>query len=223
MVSGLLIAGTVFCFWGVASSFHVQSLRLAESTIPHIIAAKTILGESGRVIMGLVIISGTGAAVNALLVSVGELVTDVSRREFLPFFLRKFLSRSSTTMILLALATAAMMALGAAGTEALYTCIRGSIILWMLNYAVVHFAMLLPGALPASRARNDKLKRIVSHGSVFFLMVVGSVILIATDDNTGLLIRYFVIVFLGVGLTVWLGRRIQSRRWRDGKKLQSID
>ena len=79
LITGLVVAGTVFCFWGIASVLNVPVARLAKTTIPHIIAAKNILGENGRIIMGLVVISGSGAAVNILLVAVGGRVADMSR------------------------------------------------------------------------------------------------------------------------------------------------
>jgi hypothetical protein len=49
----------------------------------------------------------------------------------------------------------------------------------------------------------------MSHGVIFVLMLAASVILIATDDNVGLLIGYLSIIFVGFGLPVWLvGRRL---------------
>ena len=79
--------------------------------------------------MGLVVVSGSGAAVNTLLVAVGEMIANVSRQAYPPFFLQRVFNRPSTIMILLVLVTALMMALGVAGTDALDTYIRGSLIL----------------------------------------------------------------------------------------------
>jgi hypothetical protein len=55
----------------------------------------------------------------------------------------------------------------------------------------------------------------VPHGAIFMLMLNGSVMLIATDDHAGLLIRYLGIIFFGVGLPIWVGSRMQSRRRRS--------
>ena len=48
-----------------------------------------MLGETGRIIMGLVIISGTGAAVNALFAAVGGMIAEVSRQAVLPIFIQR--------------------------------------------------------------------------------------------------------------------------------------
>ena len=209
---GLLFAGGAFCLWGVASFLHVPAERLTDTTIPHILAAKKIWGQPGRIIMGLVIIAGTGAAVNALFMAVGGMIADLGRKTKL-HFLPPFFKQPVTTMILLSLLTAIMMVLGVAGTDALDTYVRGSLILWLLNYAILNLTIILPDARPATQV-NERLfwRQMVTHGAIFMLMLTGSVILIATDDNVGLLIRYLSIIVFGIGLPVWLGSRMQSRR-----------
>ena len=218
---GLGLAGMVFCLWGLASTLHISSERLAGTTIPHILAAKKILGQPGRIMMGLVIIAGTGAAVNALFMAVGGMIADLSRKAILPF-LPRFLKPTWTTMILMALVIAVMMALGVAGTDDLDTYIRGSLILWLLNYALLNLSVLLPGARWALKLQTPlSWRQTVPHGASFLLMLTGSVILIATDSNPGLIIRYLCIIFFGIGLPIWVGGRIQSRRRKpynlDGK------
>jgi amino acid transporter len=216
LIIGLIIAGTVFCTWGIASQLNVPAARLAKTTIPHIIAAKSILGETGRIIMGLVVVSGSGAAVNTLLVAVGEMIADVSRQTYPPFFLQRVFNRPSTIVILLVLVTAAMMALGVAGTDALDTYIRGSLILWLFNYAAIHFTLLLPGAQQTPKTTMHLFWwRKVSNGAILMLMLTGSVILIATDDNIGLMVRYFIFIFIGVGVPAGLVSRVLSRRRRS--------
>jgi amino acid transporter len=216
LIIGLLIAGIVFCLWGMASFLYVPADRLAGTTIPHILAARKILGQPGRIIMGLVIISGTGAAINALFAAVGRMMAAVSRQAYLPFLPQRFFNRSSNTMIFLALVIATMMALGVAGTDALDTYIRGSLILWLLNYAVINFTLILPGARRPLKVRGrSSWRQIVLHGAIFMFMFAGSAVLFTTDDNVGLLVRYFIIILIAAGLVVWLGRRVQARRRRN--------
>jgi amino acid transporter len=215
LLIGLLLAGTVFCFWAIASFLYVPAEQLAGTTIPHILAAKKIWGQPGRIIMGFVIIAGTGAAVNALFMGIGGMIADLGRKAILPF-LPRFFNRSSTTMTLLALVTAIMMALGVAGTDDLDTYIRASLILWLLNYAILNLALLLPGTRWTPQV-NEPLswRQTLPHGAIFMLMLTGSVILIATDDNPGLISRYLGIIFFGVGLPIWVGSRIRSRHRRS--------
>jgi amino acid transporter len=200
----------------MASFLYVPADRLAGTTIPHILAARKILGQPGRIIMGLVIISGTGAAINALFAAVGRMMAAVSRQAYLPFLPQRFFNRSSNTMIFLALVIATMMALGVAGTDALDTYIRGSLILWLLNYAVINFTLILPGARRPLKVRGrSSWRQIVLHGAIFMFMFAGSAVLFTTDDNVGLLVRYFIIILIAAGLVVWLGRRVQARRRRN--------
>jgi amino acid transporter len=212
---GLCLAAAVFCLWGIASLLQIPSERLAGTTIPHILAAKKILGQPGRIVMGLVIIAGTGAAVNALFVAVGGMMADLNRKAILPF-LPRFFKHSLTTMILLALVIAVMMALGVAGTDDLDTYIRASLILWLLNYGLLNLVVILPGDRRAPKL-NESLswRQTAPHGAIFMLMLAGSVILIATDDNPGLIIRFLCFIFFGIGLPIWVGGRVQSRRRRS--------
>ena len=50
------------------------------------------------------------------------------------------------------------------------------------------------------------------HGAIFMLMLAGSVILVATNENPGLIIRFLCIIFFGIGLPIWAGGKIHTRR-----------
>ncbi len=210
-VIGILIAGIVFCCWGLASIISVPAEKLTDTFIPHILAAKNIMGQTGRYVMGLVIIAGTGAAVNALFRAVGGMVVDLGRNASLPLISR-LLNRPAVTLILLTLATATMMAFGVAGTDELDTYIRGSLILWLLNYATLHLTFLIVGLRGSPKEKVPKSNRkAISHGTIFLLMLAGSGILIATDEMFGLLIRYLSIIVIVAGLPAWLIGRGQRR------------
>jgi hypothetical protein len=112
--------------------------------------------------------------------------------------------------------TALMMALGVAGTDELDTYLRSGLILWLLNYAVIHLAFLIGGVRQSLKMSEPVSGRqTVWHGAIILLMLCGSVILIATDDNAGLLIRCLGIIFVGIGLPAWLIDRWQSRRRKN--------
>jgi len=211
LIIGLLVAGLLFCFWGAASFLFVPAERLANTYIPHILAAKSILGNPGRVIMGLVIITGAGAAVNALFLAVSGVMANLIPNASLPV-LSRFFSRSQIVMIFMTLVTAIMMALGVAGTDELDTYIRGSLILWLLNYTVIHLIFILGGAERSQKVKAPLSRRkILNHAAIFMLMLTGSAMLIVTDENVELLIRYLSIILVGIGLPTWLVGRWQSR------------
>jgi hypothetical protein len=65
----------IFWLWGYISLHFVLSERLADSTVPHSIAARAISGENGRKIMGAAILTGSFASVNTLLAGVSAVIS----------------------------------------------------------------------------------------------------------------------------------------------------
>ena len=62
------VAGFVlFFFWILVSLAYVDPERLASSTIPYMTAARKIMGDPGRQIMGVIVINGTCAAITGLM------------------------------------------------------------------------------------------------------------------------------------------------------------
>ena len=215
LLIGLLLAGTIFCLWGVASFLYVPSERLADTTIPHILAAKKILGQTGRIIMGVVIIAGTGAAVNALFMAIGEMIADLSTKKILPF-LPRFFNRP-------------LMDNNSSGTgdrdhDGLWRCGHrcvGHLYPGQPDSLAAELCPIKPGAALTRRSSGAAIKPASflaadrAHGAIAMLMLIGSAVLIATDDNAGLLIRYLGIILFGIGLPVWAGSHMQSRRHRS--------
>lgn len=69
--------------------------------------------------------------------------------------------------------------------------------------------LLLPGAQQTPKASMRLLRwQQASNGAILMLMLTGSAILIATDDNIGLIVRYLIFIFICVGLPAWLGSRV---------------
>ncbi len=131
-----LIAVLVFMFWIFASLAHVDVERLASSTIPYMTASRKILGDTGRQIMGLVVISGSCAAVTGLMLLCRQKVTDLARQQLAPQFLAKGGQRWLIPP-LVAIATGICMATGLAGDELLEVLLKSALLLWLLYYCCV--------------------------------------------------------------------------------------
>ncbi len=140
LVLALLLGGLLFGVWGWASLTAVAPARLAESTVPHLVAARAILGEPGRVLMGLVVLAGTVSAVNALLGGGARLLAGLAQQALLPAWLAAGQARPA--LLLLALGPAAMMGLGMAGEPETEVYTRAGILFWMLHYTASHLAVL---------------------------------------------------------------------------------
>lgn len=130
----------LFMLWGIVSLQYVPVERLATISIPHIVVARTILGQAGRLVIGIVALAGTWSAVNALLVSTSRMVSAMAAQRLLPGFLASASPRLALT--LLAIAPALMMASGMAGEPETEVFTRAGLLLWLVLYSAIHLAAL---------------------------------------------------------------------------------
>lgn len=128
----IAIGFLLLAFWGYISLQYVPQARLFESTVPYVNSAKAILGQPGRVIMGIAIISGACGVVNGLFYLSGRTV-----EQLLPGISLQSLSHHRwfrpLQAILTALAIALFMAGGLAGSENLKVYIFGTLLFWLLT------------------------------------------------------------------------------------------
>jgi amino acid transporter len=212
MVGGLLLVGLIFYLWGVVSLKYVSPGKLADTTIPYTMAAKAIMGQKGRICMGIVILSGTCAAANALFMAVSRMVAGMSAQGLLPSVLGVARNRAPIPLILLGIGTGAMMAVGMAGEPALEVYIRAGVWLWLFNYAVIHLCVLI-----ISRRIPDKSKHIQIRGYRVFPVVAFTVLimilfgLLWTDDESLFLIKSILFIIAGLSLYGLLWIRFGSK------------
>ena len=142
-VALLPVAGfVVFFFWIIASLAHVDLGRLASSTIPYMTASRKILGDPGRQIMGVVVISGTCAAITGLMLLSRQKISELAAAEMTPGFLS---SKGQRWILppLIAGITSLLMGSGLAGYELLEVLLRGALILWLLYHSLLCLSALL--------------------------------------------------------------------------------
>ncbi|MGB3210862.1 MAG: hypothetical protein WBB19_09190 [Desulforhopalus sp.] len=118
-------------FWGFVSLKNVPSQILADSTIPNVISARTILGQPGRIFMGIIVISGTCGIVNSLFLHASQSLRQMADHVFLPSTGGPAIRRIFCA-ICFSLAIGAFMAAGLAGSDNLETFIYGTLLLWLL-------------------------------------------------------------------------------------------
>lgn len=133
-VSILLLA--ILLPWILASLAYVPAEHLANSTIPFMVAARKIMGETGRKIMGAVVIAGSCAAVTSLFLLCRQKLKVLAHEALLPAFAgrageRWFFAPGAAVII------AACMATGLAGDELLETLLRSALLLWLASYCLV--------------------------------------------------------------------------------------
>ncbi|MGD8991321.1 MAG: hypothetical protein PVI00_07675 [Desulfobacterales bacterium] len=196
IVGGLVAITVIFGLWGYVSLQHVEAGRLAESTIAHTLTARKILGQPGRIIIGLVAIAGTCAAVNALFTSISRMMRSYARQGLIPSPGGLFEKRPAVTVLFAGLVIAALMASGVAGTEAVDTFLRAGLLLWMLNYAVVHLTVLRLSTGAKSPASSGAFWEPAAGAAI---LLAGIAVLMLSDPD-----RRTLLVFLAFSVGFFL-------------------
>lgn len=185
LIYTVLIMCVLFALWGVVSITFVPLEKLSITSIPHIIAAKKVLGGPGRLIMGTIVILGTLGCIHALFTNITRSVSLLLETKLIP----KRAVKPKLILCLIALAIAGMMALGVAGEETLETFIRGSLILWLLSYFLVSLSYYIT-THGQNVWHNIEVFKKVKHIFTPLILVAGSLTLVITDQNTVLLLKF---------------------------------
>ena len=86
MAAAVILSGIVLSLWGLVSYIYVPPQRLADTSVPYSLAAREVLGWTGRKIMGLVVLAATCGVVNALLWGVARMIIAIAVPCPLPSF-----------------------------------------------------------------------------------------------------------------------------------------
>lgn len=183
-ISVLIITcgGILFLLLGLVYVSHVPLEKLAATTIPHIKTARILMGDFGRYIVGIIVISGSLAAVNALF-SAGRIH---AKQMTLGGMLPEWIGKPFVIPALLTVAVGGMMAGGVAGSPKLEIWIRSVFILWVWAYGL-NLAISMRGNLSFSRVL---ITAITFTGGISLLMM---------GENRMQQLTYFILL-LGAGL-----------------------
>ena len=133
-IGAVCIMCMLFALWGAVSRAYVPAASLAESTLPHLKTARAIMGQNGRLLMGVIVICGATAAVNGLFIYLGQTARDLASHEIIPRFKGEN-TLHRLTCILVSLLIGIFMMGGLAGEEKLTVYYRGALALWLLLLA----------------------------------------------------------------------------------------
>ena len=191
-------------FWGLASLSHVPQARLAESSVPYVVAAKAILGQPGRFIMGIAVISGTCAAVSGLFYlavgTVRRILTESSARN--PIRPKHHSWLPKIQAILMAFIIALFLALGLAGSERLEVFIFGALLLWLLTIGMNCLAI----AVHLHKQQEKNYSPLgYATGGLGWLILAAVACLAFTYPQPRLLVGFCVPVLIASGLfsAIW--------------------
>jgi amino acid transporter len=207
MILAILFSAVLFALWGLASSGHVLPEKLSQTTVPHRVAASAILGENGRLLMGIGVLAASAAAVNALFVAIAATISQMADEGFAPSFLGRRWGRPLLPLLLLSGGTAAMMAGGMAGEPVTEVYIRAAFFFWVLYYGAARFSAL--------RLRQKETGRVpVATLLGIAALLAALVVLIGYDPARPALFKAILTVFLPVVLysLLWGSSRKRSKR-----------
>ena len=210
LVPVLLGGFMLLVFWAGTALKFIEPSRLAETTIAHIIVARAIAGETGRFIMGTVIICGVLSGVNGLFIVARRAFTDLDREGFIS----KRINRNWLVTTALSAIIGVMMITGFAGEQVLETRIKASIVLWLIYLSLRNFAV------SHVLRRSTGTGNFLGYLTGFTYLAVGAV-LIVTSSQMGYIFWFITAVFTGtlVLSIIWTAiynnrdaRRLISRR-----------
>lgn len=187
---GIATAGLVFLAWNTVSLLYVEPSRLADTSIPHILTAKSVLGQQGRMIIGIVVIAGACAAVNLLLQSVARMSVAMAVIGLLPNFLGDKPSRPWPALVAMASLTGLLMAFGFAGSELLDVSLRAGLIMWLAGMGVNH--LILTASCQDRKHREAKTRPcsgLLRHRMLFVTILSIAGVLVYTDDDPLILLK----------------------------------
>jgi L-asparagine transporter-like permease len=202
--SALVAVGLLFLVWNALSWVWVPQDRLATTHIPHILTARAVAGETGRMMIAVVIIAGACAAVNFLFYTVSHMLARMATAGLLP----AWLGVPVVPLFVLAGATALLMIFGFAGSALLEVAIRAGLLLWILLYGLLHAAR----TIQLTRQPNTRLGKDLPlrHGLLSVAMLaVASGLAILYPGNSMLL--YTMAVLLTVAAVIAGLARLTAR------------
>jgi amino acid transporter len=217
MILGIVLAAMIFSLWGLVSITHVSHSKLADTTVPHMLAARQIMGQNGRLIMGLVVLAGSCAAVNALLAAVSGMISGMAKQSLLPALLRLRPKRVPIALILLGMGIAALMAAGLAGKPELEIYTMAAIWFWLLHYATIHVSVLImrwrnPGRFIPFQIFASPVIPIVG----FLTLLMGLAGLLWTAPEGALILKFIFVALVTVSIFAFLSIRLAQRREKGG-------
>jgi len=207
----------VLGLWGLVSLQVVPAGKLSDSFIPHIIVARSIGGEAGRMIMGAMVIAGSAAAVSALLSSISRTALlkaeDHSSRR--PSWMN-LLARPSVRIVIAAAAIGWMMASGMAGEAIIDSYVRAGLIAWIFYYAAVHFCLLTDRRPIERRMPETWVKWIRPAIGSTSMMAAGIALMLFSQDRAEML-KLIIAVFFTFTLVLWV-----KTRWKTNTPSKGI-
>jgi len=210
MNMGIYVAVLILGLWGLVSIFAVPVEKLSTSFIPHILAARAVGGEWGRLIMGAVIIFGSAGAVNALLfanaiANAGAFGAQSAQQTIL----LKWLGWPKVWALLAGIVIGILMAVGMAGEEVIDSYVRAGLIVWLLYYGTIHLTLVFEQNFRSASTPRSKFNWIIPALGAG-TMISGSTALLFLDHEWMAMLKFTSLMLIIVAILLLGTRRLRS-------------
>lgn len=200
---GAIVAGLLFfSIWAMVSIQLVPAERLSATSIPHLITARTIWGDIGRMLMGTAIIAGSCGVVNSLYqLTIGSF-RELAQQGLLPGHPRGALKRRHFVLVF-SLVIGILMGRGLAGYEILDIYIQAALLLWLIVSGAQSFA--------AAKLLHKCGVKHSWHGyAIIGVYIISVVYLIASDPEAIHMVRFLGLALLTTGIIVAVWSRYRT-------------
>jgi hypothetical protein len=211
MLLSLLVPVLVLGFWAWVSHRVVPGARLAESTIPHMLAARAIAGDTGRLLMGTVVLCGTAGVVNGLLLAVPRQTVAIACMAPICLDALQVPWLKRAVILISGLSIAGMLMAGMAGGPLLEGIVRAGILFWLLDYVLANGSDLFH-SLRYRGAAVENVAGMFIRGAGLAMVILSFVliILITTDPDrrvlTGFMLSAAGLALLSSKAFLWVTR-----------------
>jgi amino acid transporter len=206
--------------WNITALIHLPPSRLADTSIPHILAAKAIMGQNGRIVMGIVVIAGSLAATNLLFRAAARMLAGRIENGLMRPVAGFSPTRPWLPLIALTGLSGLLMAAGFAGSNWLDVSLRAGLILWLIGMGLDHLPPLLNGH---GRNGEKTAQRMVVHLILLVSMTTLGIVLVMTDENSGMLVRALIILTAIAAVMAAIGRFAAGRQTTNRHRKASLN
>ncbi len=201
VVSSLLGGLVLLVLWAATALKFTAPELLAESTIAHMLVARAIAGESGRFIMGGVVIFGVLSGVNGLFIVVRRVFSDLAEERVIP----QMINQNWLVIIVLSAIIGLMLITGFAGEQILEERIKASIILWLFYVGLRSFSAGFQMRF------NGSIEKYLGYLTSIIYFFAGAV-LISTSPRMEYIFWFILVMFIGAVVLSFLWTTIYNNK-----------
>jgi hypothetical protein len=182
MMLSLLVPALVLGLWGWVSQRVVPGARLAETTLPHLIAARAIAGDTGRLLMGTVVLCGTVSVVNGLLLALPRKTAGIAFLSLAHLDSKKIRRLKPAVILISGLCIVGMLLAGMAGEPVLEVLVRAGILFWIFDYVLANGSGLFRSLRHRESAVQDVARTFFRRGDLTMVILSFVLIILITND-----------------------------------------